>query len=157
MLPIHKAANLLDLGAGSGYITIPAAKIVEGQVYALDIDPKMLEVINSKAKRENISNVKTLKGSIDDIPLPNHSIDLALASLVLHEVKDVAHSLQQIKQVLKPDGYFICIEFEKKDKPADYHPRISSATMEQEIINAGFRVIQKVYPTEVIYIIIAKK
>jgi ubiquinone/menaquinone biosynthesis C-methylase UbiE len=157
MLPIHKTANILDLGAGTGYITIPAAKIVEGQVYALDIDTKMLEVVDSKAKKENIPNVKTLKGSIDDIPLPDHSIDLALASLVLHEVKHLAHSLEQIKQVLKPDGYFVCIEFEKKDNPTDHHPRISSATMEQEITNAGLRVIQKLYPTDSIYIIIAKK
>ncbi|MFP5116074.1 class I SAM-dependent methyltransferase [Bacillaceae bacterium C204] len=157
MLPIHKTANILDLGAGTGYITIPAAKIVEGQVYALDIDPKMLEVVDSKAKKENISNIKTLKGSIDDIPLPDHSVDLALASLVLHEVKNLAHSLEQIKQVLKSDGYFVCIELEKKDNPTDHHPRISSVTMEQEITNAGLRVIQTLNPTDVIYIIIAKK
>lgn len=157
MLPIKKGDTILDLGAGTGYITIPAANIVEGLVYALDINPNMLEIINSKAKKENISNIKTLEGSIDDIPLPDNSTNLALASLVLHEVKQLAHSLQQIKQVLKPGGYFVCIEFEKKDNPAHSHPRIASSIMEQEIKNAGFRVTQKVYPTDAIYIIIAKK
>ncbi|MDQ0271709.1 class I SAM-dependent methyltransferase [Cytobacillus purgationiresistens] len=157
MLPIKKADSMLDLGAGTGYITIPAAKMVEGSVYALDIDSNMLEVISSKAKKENMTNVKPIKGSIDDIPLQDNSIDIALASLVLHEVQQLSHSLQQIKQVLKDDGYFVCIEFEKKDHPTDTHPRIASSVMEQEIKNAGLRVIQKLYPTDVIYMIIAKK
>ncbi|WP_404452918.1 class I SAM-dependent methyltransferase [Virgibacillus necropolis] len=157
MLPVKKAGNFLDLGAGTGYITIPAAKIVEGMVFGLDIDSNMLEVINSKAKKENITNVKALKGSIDDIPLSDNSIDFALASLVLHEVKKLSNSLQQIKQVLKPDGYFVCIEIEKKDNPTHSHPRIASSIMEQEITNAGLRVTEKLYPTGGIYIIIAKK
>lgn len=157
MLPIKNADSMLDLGAGTGYITIPAAKIVKGLVYALDIDSNMLEVISSKAKKENITNIKPLKGSIDDIPLSDNSIDFVLASLVLHEVKQLSNSLQQIKQVLKDDGYFVCIEFEKKDNPTDSHPRIASSIMEQEITNAGLRVTQKLYPTDAIYIIIAKK
>ncbi|MGY0694125.1 class I SAM-dependent methyltransferase [Virgibacillus sp. FSP13] len=157
MLPIKTDDTILDLGAGSGYITIPAAKTVEGMVYALDIDPNMLEVVNAKAEKENITNVKTLKGRIDDIPLSDNSIDLALASLVLHEVEQLSDSLQQIKQVLKPDGYFVCVEFEKQDNPTHNHPRIASSTMEQEITKAGLNVTQKLYPTDSIYIIIAKK
>lgn len=157
MLPIKKGDNFLDLGAGTGYITIPAAKIVEGLVYALDMNHHMLEFINSKAEKENITNIETLQGNIDDIPLPDNSIDFALASLVLHEVKQLNHSLQQIIRVMKPDGYFICIEIEKKDNPADSHPRIASSVMEQELMNAGLKVTQKLYPTDAIYIIIAKK
>lgn len=157
MLPLKKTDNFLDLGAGSGYITIPAAKTVEGVVYGLDIDSNMLAVINSKAKKENITNVETLKGSIDAIPLSGNSIDFALASLVLHEVKQLPDSLKQIKTALKPGGYFACIEFEKEDDPAHDHPRIASSIMEQEIINAGLSVTQKLYPSDSIYIIIARK
>lgn len=157
MLPIKKGDNFLDLGAGTGYITIPAAKIVEGLVYALDMNHHMLEFINSKAEKENITNIETLQGNIDNIPLPDNSIDFALASLVLHEVKQLTHSLQQIIRVMKPDGYFICIEIEKKDNSADSHPRIASSVMEQELMNAGLKVTQKLYPTDAIYIIIAKK
>lgn len=157
MLPIKKGDNFLDLGAGTGYIAIPTAKIVGGLVYALDIDHNMLEVINSKANKENITNVKTLQGSIDNIPLPDNSIDFVIASLVLHEVKQLSDSLQQIKQVLKPDGHFVCIEIEKKDNSTDNHPRIASSIMEQEITNAGMKVTQMLYPTDSIYMIIAEK
>ncbi|ASK63965.1 SAM-dependent methyltransferase [Virgibacillus phasianinus] len=157
MIPIKEANTILDLGAGTGYITIPAAKIVAGEIYALDIDPNMLEFVDSKASKENITNVKTLKGTIDNIPLSDHSIDLALASLVLHEVKQLSNSLQEIKRVLKAEGYFVCVEFEKKDDPIHSHPRIASSIMEQEITKAGLKVTQKLCPTDDVYIIIAKK
>lgn len=157
ILPIKKKGHFLDVGAGTGYYTIPAAKFVEGDVFALDIDPKMLKIINSKAEQEVLTNIKTLKGSLDHIPLPDHSIDFVFASLVLHEVKQLSHSLQQMKQVLKPDGYLACIEFEKKDTSSDKHPRISSAMMEQEITNAGLKVTEKINLPNDLYTIIATK
>lgn len=157
MLPVKKSDNFLDLGAGTGYFSIPAAKLVEGQVFALDIEPKMLEMIESKVMKENITNVKTLKASIDDIPLSDHSIDFVIVSLVLHEIKHLlSSSLQEVKRVLKPNGYFACIEFEKQENPTHNHPRISSSTMEQVITKTGLKVTEKLYPGEGIYIIIAK-
>ena len=86
LLPIKKSDNILDMGAGTGYLTIPAAQKVDGSVYALDMDPEMLKVIASKAEAEAIANIKLVEGSIDNLPLPEASVDIALASLVLHEV-----------------------------------------------------------------------
>jgi len=157
MLPVRNTNSMLDLGAGTGYFTIPFAKTVEGPVYALDMDSNMLEIIRSKAKEENIPNVKPVQGRADEIPLSDHSVDFVLASLVLHEVKQLSDSLQQIKRVLKDDGYFVCVELEKEDNPAHNHPRISSSIMEQEIMNAGLKVTQKLNPADGIYIIIARK
>src|SRR5699024_4211688 len=149
--------SMLDLGAGTGYFTIPFAKTGEGPVYALDRDSKMLEVISSKAKEENIQNLKPVQGRADELPLSDHSVYLFLASLVLHDVKQLSDSLQQIKRVLKNDGYFVCIELEKEDNPAHNHPRISSSIMEQEIMNAGLKVTEKINPADGIYFIVAKK
>lgn len=157
MLPIKKTDTILDFGAGTGYLTIPAAKMVEGIVYALDIDPNMLDVINSKAANEDIENVRSIQGNTDHIPLSDDSIDIVLASLVLHEVKPLSETLQQIKQILKEDGYFVCVEFEKSEKSTDGSPRISSSKMEQELVNAGLTITQKLFPTDSLYIFIAKK
>lgn len=157
LLPIDKAENILDLGAGTGYLALPAAKMTDGLVYALDLDPDMLKIINAQAKDENISNVQTIKGNIDDIPLSEGSIHIILASLVLHEVKDLPKSLQQITQTLREDGYFVCVEFEKKEKSSDGSPRISSSTMEKELRNAGLTIVQKLTPTDALYVFIAKK
>ena len=50
MLPIQKGINVLDAGAGSGFLTIPAAKQTDGIVFAVDMDERMLEVIDTKSK-----------------------------------------------------------------------------------------------------------
>ena len=157
MLPINKTDNILDFGAGTGYLTIPAAKMVDGQVFALDIDPHMLEIINSKALDAKLTNIQMVQGNTETIPLPNDSIDIAIASLVLHEVKPLATTLQQINEVLKEGGYFVCVEIEAKEVSIDGPPRIPSSIMEQELLNAGFSITKKLFPSERIYIIIAEK
>jgi ubiquinone/menaquinone biosynthesis C-methylase UbiE len=159
-LPIKKTDSILDLGAGTGYFTIPAAQMTNGLVHALDIDSRMLEVIDSKAQDKNISNIQLLRGSIDNIPLSDDSIDIVLASLVLHEVNPLTKVLQEIKRVLKEGGYFLCFEYEKLESAVDGPPmniRIASSIMEQELKNAGFSITQKLYPRDFLYILIVKK
>lgn len=160
MLPIKRSDSILDAGAGSGYLTIPATKLVDGTVYALDMDTRMLDVIATKMTAENITNIQLVQGSIDDIPLPEGSIDLVLASLILHEVRPLSKVFQHIKRVLKEGGYFLCLEYEKEEstvKGPPMHIRIPSSEMEWELANAGFQIVQKVLPKESIYIITAKK
>jgi|GEM_PF-4170706 len=60
MLPIKKTDNILDLGAGTGYLANTAAQMVDGLVYALDMNPKMLTIIESKAQDENITNIQLI-------------------------------------------------------------------------------------------------
>ena len=160
MLAIKKTDNILDLGAGTGYLTIPAAQMVNGLVYALDMDEKMLEIIDCKAQDESITNIQLVKGSIDNIPLPDDSIDIVLASLVLHEIKPLSTTLQQIKRVLKDGGQFMCLEYEKDESAIEGPPmqiRVPSSVMEQELQNAGLNITQKIFLRKKIYIITAKK
>lgn len=160
MLPIRKTNTILDLGAGTGYLTIPAARMTNSQVYALDIDPGMLEVIDSKAKGAGISNIQLLEGSTDRIPLPDASADIVLASLVLHEVTPLSEILQQVKRVLKEGGCFLCLEYEKTENYTEGPPmniRIPSLVMEQELMNAGFGISQKVFLNDFLYVVTAKK
>lgn len=159
MLSINKSASILDAGAGSGYLTIPAAKLTDGNIYALDMDTRMLDVINAKAEAENITTIQLVQGSIDDIPLPDASVDLALASLILHEVRPLSKVFQQIGRVLKEAGHFLCVEYEKEESIVEGPPmniRIHSSEMEEELVKAGFSIVQKVFPRESIYIITAK-
>ena len=90
----------------------------------------------------------------------DNSINIVLASLVLHEVNPLSKTIQQIKRVLKKGGYFLCLEFEKTESATDgppMHIRIPSVIMEKELINAGFNIVQKVFPSESMYIIVAQK
>lgn len=160
MLSINKSDRILDVGAGSGYLTIPIAKRVNETVFALDMDQRMLKVIQTKSQDENIGNIELVHGEIENIPLPVESVDIVLASLILHEVRPLSKVLQQINSVLKTGGHFLCLEYEKDENYVQGPPmdiRIHSSKMEEELINAGFSVVQKVFPQEAIYIMIAKK
>lgn len=160
MLPIQKDSEILDAGAGSGYLTLPAARQTEGMVTALDMDDRMLRVIEEKAKAEDIANIRLVQGDIEAVPLADDAVDFAIASLILHEVRSLSAVLAEMSRVVKPGGYFLCLEYEKEEstvKGPPMHIRIPSADMESALAAAGFHVEQKIFPKESIYIITAKK
>lgn len=160
MLPMQKEVSVLDLGAGSGYLTIPAAKQTEGTVFALDMDGRMLQVIDKKAKAQNIFNIQLIEGNIEGIPLPDNSVNIAIASLILHEVSSLSVVFAEINRVLKTGGHLLCLEYEKKESSEEgppMHIRIPSVDMEQALYVAGFEVEQKTITKESIYILTAKK
>jgi len=160
LLPIKISDDILDLGAGTGYLTIPAAHAVDGLVHALDTNPMMLEAIACKADAESLNNIRLIEGSVKSIPLPDSSIDVALASLVLHEVKPLTEVLKQIGRVLKEGGSLLCFDYEAVECPIKAPPmnmRIPSSVMEQELLDSGFTIVKKLFPREYMYVFVAEK
>lgn len=157
MIPIKKTDHLLDFGAGTGYFSIPAAKMVDGTVYALDIDADMLDIIRSKAEQEHLTNVALIPAEGTELPLPDASINVVIASLVLHEIDPLGPVMDQISRVLEKGGYLVCVELEPKNKPGHGAPRISSAGIEQAISDSGLQMTKKFFPTESLYVVIAQK
>ncbi|RLQ89878.1 class I SAM-dependent methyltransferase [Planomicrobium sp. Y74] len=157
LIPISETDTVLDFGAGTGYFTIPAAKAVAANVYALDMDAEMLEVIKTKALHAEVQNIIPVHTDGSDIPVPDESIDLVIASLVLHEIQPLNRTLTQIKNVLKDGGHLVCIELEPKGESSHKAPRISLAGMEKEMKDAGFRVVEKVFPSKSLYVLIVEK
>jgi ubiquinone/menaquinone biosynthesis C-methylase UbiE len=155
-IPLKETDSILDFGAGTGYFTIPAAKRIEGSVFALDIDPDMLEIINEKALKEQLTNIVPVLGSLEAIPATDGSIDLIIASLVLHEIQPLAPLLQQMKDILKKDGHLICLELEPKSNPGKA-PRITLEGMVRELEEAGFQVREKFFPAPSLYMLVAQK
>ncbi len=158
-LPIKKNDNVLDLGAGTGYISLSIAERVQ-TVYAFDYDKEILKYLETLAKERDIVNIKTVVGNFKDIQLDNHFIDIAIASIALHEVQPLATALKEINRVLKDKGLFLCIELEKTEISTG--PRVSSKDMEAEILDAGFSIVDKIYPSikianQPVYIILAQK
>ncbi|MDQ6597917.1 class I SAM-dependent methyltransferase [Bacillus salipaludis] len=159
LLPIKEKDILLDLGAGTGYFSIPAAKMTKGTVYALDLEPEMLAELQSRIDLQGSVNIQLIEGSIEDIPLSFDTIDGVIASLVLHYVNPVSRVLNKIRRVLKPGGYLLCFEWEKKESSLGppLHKRISSSDMEKAIVESGLTIIKRVFPKDFLYIFIAKK
>lgn len=159
LLPIEKNDSILDLGAGTGYFTIPAAKMTSNKVFALEPEEKLLDEILSRAKAENINNINTLLSGVENIPLQNSSVDIVIASLVLHLAESLPNAMSEISRVLKDGGYMLCFEWEKKESPIgpSLDMRIPLETMEKEITDAGLSVIKYIFPTDYLYILIIKK
>ena len=156
MIPLKETDSMLDFGAGTGYFSIPAAKRILGNVYALDIDATMLEIINEKAQKQQLTNIVPVQGSIEALPLPDGSINMIIASLVLHEIQPLAPLLQQMRNLLKKEGYLICLELEPKGS-SEKAPRMTLEEMEREMKEAGFQVKEKFFPLESRCMLVAQK
>ncbi len=135
---IRRGMKVLEVGCGSGAYTTFVARAVgpTGTVYALDIQPAMLEQLKKKlARPENadIHNVRPIEASAYGIPLEDGSVDLAYTITVLQEIPDKAKALAEIKRVLKPGGIVAVTEF----LPDPDYPLKS--TVIRQLTDAGFR------------------
>lgn len=160
LLPVSRNSVVLDAGAGSGFLTIPAAKITHETVYAVDLDSRMLGVVRTKAADEGLENVQVMLESIDELSMPDSSVDIVLVSLILHEVPSLTETLAELHRVLKPQGWFLCVEYEKEESSVQgppMHIRIPSTLMKEELEQTGFIVEQYMVPSESMYIITASK
>ncbi len=159
-MPIHKNHTLLDVGAGSGFFTIPMAARTVGNVYAMDPDKRMLNVIESKANEKGLANIELLQETIENLSLQNDSIDFVMASLILHEVRSLTTALSKIFEVLSVGGHLLCLEYEKDDLIIEGPPmsiRIQSAELEKILLTTGFEIVQKTKINDAIYTVLAVK
>jgi ubiquinone/menaquinone biosynthesis C-methylase UbiE len=112
---IKKNMNVLEIGCGSGAFTTFVARAVgnKGKVYALDIQPKMLQQLENKLTQpeyKNITNIKMIESSAYDLPFDSNSLDLVFMIAVFGEIPDHNKTLKEIKRVLKPSGILAITE-----------------------------------------------
>jgi cyclopropane fatty-acyl-phospholipid synthase-like methyltransferase len=104
MLAIEPGKNVADIGAGSGWFTVRAARRVaaSGTVYAVDINPEAIQYIDQRAKKEQLQNIKTILSKPDDPQLPAGSVDAVLLLKTYHEVAHPVALLRNLRSSLKP-------------------------------------------------------
>jgi len=104
MLGIGPGKNVADIGAGSGWFTVRAARRVTGSgtVYAVDISPEAIQCIDQRAKKEQLPNIKTILSKPDDPQVPADSIDAVLLLKTYHEVAHPIVLLKNLRTSLKP-------------------------------------------------------
>ena len=136
---IKKDDSVLDLGPGMGYFTLPICEIVgnSGAVYAADIQKKMIDVIDIKAKQKNIKNLKTFLIGEDGLNI-DFSFDLILLFWMFHEVSEKEALLKELKIKLKDSGKILIVE-------PKIHVGIKQFAKEMDIVkNTWFDIID--YP-----------
>lgn len=104
ILGIAPGKNVADIGAGSGWFTVRAAKRVgeAGMVYAVDINPESIRYIDDRLRKESLHNAQTILGREDDPLLPAKQIDAVLLLKTYHEVARPVSLLRNLRGALRP-------------------------------------------------------
>jgi len=131
---VHEGDIVLDVGPGMGYFSIPLAKIVgeKGKVIAADVQLKMLNALQKRAKRAGVEQRITLHLCKKDSLGLNTKFDFALAFWMVHEVPDQESFFKEIRSLLKPNGRLLISEPKIHVTMAKYDETIEKA------IRAGF-------------------
>jgi len=141
-LELKPGMVVADIGAGSGYYTSRISKRLgpTGRVYATDIQPGMIELVNRRVASEGLTNVTTILGTMEDPKLPPRSVDLAIMVDVYHELQQPQLFLQRLKDTFKPGGRLVLLEFRKEDASVpilEVH-KMSVAEVKAELEAEGF-------------------
>jgi ubiquinone/menaquinone biosynthesis C-methylase UbiE len=140
-LPINENSVIADIGAGTGYFSLPMAELAKlGIVYAVDIQPEMLEMITARAKISKLENIIPIRASRISSNLPSASIDMALFVDAYHEFDFPREFIQDLYMSMKPGGKLILIEYRAED-PAIAIKKLHKMTEKQSIMEieaAGF-------------------
>jgi ubiquinone/menaquinone biosynthesis C-methylase UbiE len=108
MVQLRKGDVVLDLGSGGGLDVLLSARRVgpEGKAYGLDTTDEMLALAEENKQKSGLTNVEFLRGTIEDIPLPEASVDVVISNCVINLSGDKQRVLHEAFRVLKPGGGF---------------------------------------------------
>lgn len=108
-----------DIGSGSGVFSIPMAKAIapDGILYAVDIDQRMLDYVADRAKKEGVTNLRTVLGANDDPKLPVKTVDVAFFHRVLHMIEHRQVYVNATANYMKPDGRIVIIDKNPEQSP----------------------------------------
>ena len=138
-LGITPGKGVADIGAGSGWFTVRAARRVglAGTVYAVDINPEAIRYIERRLRRESLPNVKTILSKSDDPMLPQAAVDAVLLLKTYHEVADPVALLEHLRPALKSGARLGIID---RDGNGTDHG-IGRKIVVEEAAQAGYHLI----------------
>lgn len=155
---VRPRMTVADLGCGNGFFTLPLAEKVgpHGTVYAVDVSPEMLDKLRDRGVPDN---VQILLSGEEAVPLETDSVDLAVASNMLHEVGNRPGYLLEIRRILRESGRLWVLDWLPLDEPQGppKHHRLAPEVLEQDLRQAGFDVLWRKNMPPSHYHILAQK
>ncbi len=116
-------AEVADIGAGTGYFSVRLARAVpRGRVFAVDVQPEMLALLQRRIDDEGLANITPVQGLEDDPRLPPASIDAALMVDAYHEFAYPLEMMRALVAALRPGGQVVLIEYRGEDPSIPIKP-----------------------------------
>lgn len=142
-LGLKPGMMVADIGAGSGRISVMMAKEIQetGNVFAVDIQQEMLELIAEKMVLQEVKNIKLVKGDEKSPNLEADSIDLALMVDVYHEFEYPYEMILSLSKAIKTGGRVVLVEYRKEDVdvPIKRVHKMTEAQAKRELVQPEFR------------------
>lgn len=146
-LNLKPGMTVCDMGSGNGYHTLPMAEAVgkDGKVFAVEVQPEMIEMLHKRAQEKGITNITSIIGEPHDPKLPPASCDMILLVDVYHEFSHPEPMLAGMKKALKPDGVIVLVEFRAEDDSVPIKPehKMSKAQINKELTLNGFKLVRE--------------
>lgn len=135
-LALQPGMVIADIGAGTGYLSRRMAPLVMpgGKIIALDLQPEMVNILQTGVNRSGLKQIVVKLGAIDDIKLPKNSIDMAIMVDVYHELAFPYEVMSSILLALKPRGRLVFVEYKAEDIRVPIKPlnKMSEAQIKRE-------------------------
>lgn len=152
-LALKPTDTVADIGAGTGFISFQmASRLPQGKVLAVDLQPEMIEILQTRIKETKAFNVKPVLSTERDPNLSPSSIDLAIMVDAYHEFNYPHEMMMAIAQALKPQGRVALVEYRAEDPRVFIKPRhkMSQAQVRKEMAAVGltWKETQSVLPQQ---------
>ena len=133
-----------EAGVGRGYFTFPLAKRVgeKGKVYANDISISSLDEIQSRSKRENLTNIITVMGKTEDPLFPQKNHDMIIMVYVLHMLEKPNEFMENLKKYMTPDTQLVIIERNSNTDRGHYPSFMSKKQVLEMIEKSNYKLVR---------------
>ena len=136
-----------DLGAGPGVFALRLARAVgpAGRVHAIDVEPRMIEVLRHRAREEGVANVNPILAGDGDVALPPEPCDAILVVNAFHHFPDGAGTLRRLAGALTPGGVVANVDFHARELPVGPPPehKLSREDFVKMVAAAGLQVVKE--------------
>lgn len=147
VLAIEPGDQIVDLGAGSGYFTFALAEATgdDGLVYAVDVDPEMIELVTELAEENGTQNVRPTQAEPEDPGLPDGTIDLVFTSNTYHHIEDPVGYFRRLRSDLDPEGRVAILDLRPE---SGWFQRwfghfTEEAQIEEQMKEAGYQLVER--------------
>jgi SAM-dependent methyltransferase len=147
VMGLQRGDVVADVGAGSGYFSRRMARLVSppGTVYAVDVQPEMLDLIRESMARDGTTGIVPVLGTADDPRLPAGEIDWILLVDVYHELENPTAMLAEMREALAPNGRVALVEYRMEDGTGDHIQAAHRMSVLQVLLEweaGGFELVE---------------